>query len=93
MIERRWASNSPRLTVAAFSASKVSVNGQMRTLVPGSKTPRLPAQHLLLADHAAIQADVFQHQLAVRLDAHHGMLPRDQRALQADRVAGIAADA
>ena len=53
---------------------------------------RLPAQHLLVAHDAAIQADVLQHQLAVTWSTgcphpHHGMLPRDQRALQADRVA------
>ena len=86
MIERRWASSSLRLTVTAFSASKVSVKGQMRTFVPGLEDARLPAEHLFLAHQAAIQADVFQHQLAV-VHAHDGMLPRDQRALQADRVA------
>ena len=52
---------------------------------------RLPAQHLLLADDATIQADVLQGSLPL-LHPHDGVLPRDQRALQADRVGRVAAD-
>ena len=55
----------------------------MRTLVPGSNTAVCPPSTSFLADQAAIQADVFQLQLAV-VQRAHGMLPRDQRALQAD---------
>ena len=91
MIERRWASSSARETATAFSASKVRLKGQMRTLVPGGEHGRLAAQHLFVAHDATVQADVLQLQLAVDA-AHHGVLPRDQRALQADGVRRVAAD-
>jgi len=41
-IERRWPSSSARVMTGAFSASKVSVKGQMRTFVPGSNTTDWP---------------------------------------------------
>ena len=48
----------------------------------GIEDARLPAEHFFLADQAAIQADILQHQFAVTRstgcpDPHHGMLPRD----------------
>ena len=46
---------------AAFSASKVSVKGQMRTLVPGSNTAVCAARDLLVAHHATIEPHVLQH--------------------------------
>ncbi len=60
-------------------------------LRPRHEDRRLTAQHLLVAHQATVQADVLQLQPAVNA-AHDRVMPRDQRALQAHGVGGVAAD-
>ena len=65
MIERRWASSSRAGDgggLLRLEGERVGPNADFRARLEDG---RLPAKHFLVAHDAAIQADVFQVQLAI----------------------------
>ena len=91
MIERRCDSRSARLTVAAFSASKVSVNGQIRTLAPGSKTA-VCAPETSTSPTTQLFRPTFSRWSFPSLHPHDGVVAGDERTGEHHGVRRIATD-